>query len=99
MFQLGVLLNSMKAVLDELRSSIENRFKAWNSYFPDKENRVLGERLSEVTVVLRSTFRSYMQALVEKLAENVGYSFLILFLRFLSGVSQILEKNIFIYLM
>lgn len=70
-FQLGVLLNSMKRVLDILRPSIENRFKSWNSYIPDGENRVLGERLSEVTVLLRSKFRSYMQALVEKLAENV----------------------------
>ncbi|CAD5335917.1 unnamed protein product [Arabidopsis thaliana] len=68
--ELGVLLNSMKRVLDILRPSIENRFKSWNSYIPDGENRVLGERLSEVTVLLRSKFRSYMQALVEKLAEN-----------------------------
>ncbi|XP_010463075.1 PREDICTED: uncharacterized protein LOC104743712 isoform X2 [Camelina sativa] len=68
--ELGVLLNSMKRVLDILRPSIENRFKLWNSYIPDGENRVLGERLSEVTVLLRAKFRSYMQALVEKLAEN-----------------------------
>lgn len=61
----------MKRVLDILRPSIENRFKYWNSYIPDGENRVLGERLSEVTVLLRAKFRSYMQALVEKLAENV----------------------------
>ncbi|XP_023639737.1 uncharacterized protein LOC17874910 isoform X2 [Capsella rubella] len=68
--ELGVLLNSLKRVLDILRPSIENRFKMWNSYIPDGENRVLGERLSEVTVLLRAKFRSYMQALVEKLAEN-----------------------------
>ncbi|CAH8374965.1 unnamed protein product [Eruca vesicaria subsp. sativa] len=68
--ELGVLLNSMKRVLDILRPSIENRFKSWNSYIPDGENRILGERLSEVTVLLRAKFRSYMQALVEKLAEN-----------------------------
>lgn len=76
MFQLGVLLNSMQRVLDTLRESIENRFKVWNSYLPDKENRVLGEQLSEVTVQLRAKFRSYIQALAEKLAENVGYLFL-----------------------
>ncbi|VVB18127.1 unnamed protein product [Arabis nemorensis] len=68
--ELGVLLNSMKRVLDILRPSVENRFKSWNSYIPDGENRILGERLSEVTVLLRAKFRSYMQALVEKLAEN-----------------------------
>lgn len=63
----------MKRVLDILRPSIENRFKSWNSYIPDGESRVLGERLSEVTVLLRAKFRSYTQALVEKLAENVCY--------------------------
>ncbi|CAN8264255.1 unnamed protein product [Cochlearia groenlandica] len=68
--ELGVLLNSMKRVLDILRPSIENRFKSWNSFIPDGENRVLGDRLSEVTVLLRAKFRSYMQALIEKLAEN-----------------------------
>ncbi|VVB09773.1 unnamed protein product [Arabis nemorensis] len=46
--ELGVLLNSMKKVLDKLRSSIENRFKVWNSYFPDKESRVLGDRAAEI---------------------------------------------------
>ncbi|EOA22210.1 hypothetical protein CARUB_v10002794mg [Capsella rubella] len=68
--ELGVLLNSMKRMLETLRSRIENRFKLWNSYLPDKEKRILGERLSEVTVQLRAKFRSYMQALVEKIAEN-----------------------------
>ncbi|XP_010519228.1 PREDICTED: uncharacterized protein LOC104798734 [Tarenaya hassleriana] len=68
--ELGVLLNSVKRMLDILRPSVEKRFKYWNSYFPDGEHRVLGERLSEVTVLLRAKFRSYMQALVEKLAEN-----------------------------
>ncbi|CAN8299058.1 unnamed protein product [Cochlearia groenlandica] len=68
--ELGVLLNTMKRVLEKLRSSVEDRFKVWNSYIPDKEKRVLGEELSEVTVLLRSKFRNYMHALVEKLSEN-----------------------------
>lgn len=76
MFQLGVFLNSMKRVLDKLRTSTEARFEEWNSYLSDEKKRVLGEQLSQVTVLLKSKFRSYTQALVEKLAENVGYSFL-----------------------
>lgn len=32
----------------------------------------IGERLSEVTVTLRAKFRNYMQAVVEKLSENVS---------------------------
>lgn len=76
MFQLGVFLNSMKRVLCKLRTSTEARFEEWNSYLSDEKKRVLGEQLSQVTVLLKSKFRSYTQALVEKLVENVGYSFL-----------------------
>lgn len=74
MLQLGVFLNSMKRVLDKLRTSTEARFEEWNSYLSDEKKRVLGEQLSQVTVLLKSKFRSYTQALVEKLIENVGYS-------------------------
>ncbi|XP_056846428.1 uncharacterized protein LOC108835716 isoform X2 [Raphanus sativus] len=69
--ELGVFLNSMKRVLDKLRTSTEARFEEWNSYLSDEKKRVLGEQLSQVTVLLKSKFRSYTQALVEKLAENV----------------------------
>ncbi|KAG5377066.1 hypothetical protein IGI04_041662 [Brassica rapa subsp. trilocularis] len=56
----------------ELRSSIEERFEEWNSYLSDKKKRVLGEKLREVTVLLKAKFRSYTQALVEKLVENMS---------------------------
>lgn len=71
-FQLGVLLNSLKRMLDILRPKIEAQFKSWGSYIPDGGNAAPGERLSEVTVMLRAKFRNYLQAVVEKLAENVG---------------------------
>ncbi|KAL0736173.1 hypothetical protein Bca4012_012383 [Brassica carinata] len=70
--ELGVFLNSMKRVLDKLRTSTEAQFEEWNSYLSDKKKRVLGEQLSQVTVLFKSKFRSYTQALVEKLVENVG---------------------------
>ncbi|XP_009122050.1 uncharacterized protein LOC103846803 isoform X1 [Brassica rapa] len=70
--ELGVFLNSMKRVLDKLRSSIEERFEEWNSYLSDKKKRVLGEKLREVTVLLKAKLRSYTQALVEKLVENMS---------------------------
>ncbi|KAF3563116.1 hypothetical protein DY000_02019333 [Brassica cretica] len=69
---LGVFLNSMKRVLDKLRSNIEERFEEWNSYLSDKKKRVLGEKLSEVTVLLKSKFKCYTQELVEKLVENIS---------------------------
>ncbi|GAB4861340.1 hypothetical protein Ancab_036501 [Ancistrocladus abbreviatus] len=68
--ELGIFLNSLKRMLDTLRPKIESQFKSWGSCIPDGGNQVLGERLSEITVMLRTKFRNYMQAVVEKLAEN-----------------------------
>lgn len=68
--ELGILLNSLKRMLDILRPKIEAQFKSWGSCIPDGGNAVPGERLSEVTVMLRAKFRNYLQAVVEKLAEN-----------------------------
>ncbi|KAH9690466.1 Pesticidal crystal cry8Ba protein [Citrus sinensis] len=69
---LGILLNSMKRMLDVLRPKIESQFKSWGSCIPDRGNAVPGERLSGVTVMLRTKFRNYLQAVDEKLAENVS---------------------------
>ncbi|XP_044475499.1 uncharacterized protein LOC123203264 isoform X2 [Mangifera indica] len=68
--ELGILLNSMKRMLDVLRPKIEVQFKSWGSCVPDGGNAAPGERLSEVTVMLRTKFRTYLQAVDEKLAEN-----------------------------
>lgn len=68
--ELGILLNSMKRMLDVLRPKIESQFKSWGSCIPDRGNAVPGERLSGVTVMLRTKFRNYLQAVDEKLAEN-----------------------------
>ncbi|KAE8725009.1 hypothetical protein F3Y22_tig00009023pilonHSYRG00059 [Hibiscus syriacus] len=67
---LGILLNSMKRVLDVLRPKIDTQFKSWGSCIPDGGKTAPGERFSEVTVMLRTKFRGYLQAVVEKLAEN-----------------------------
>ncbi|XP_054798658.1 LOW QUALITY PROTEIN: uncharacterized protein LOC129303394 [Prosopis cineraria] len=69
--ELGILLNSMKRMLDVLRPRVESKFKSWGSCLPNVGNTAPGERLSEVTVMLRSKFRNYIQAIVEKLAENM----------------------------
>ncbi|KAJ7958937.1 Pesticidal crystal cry8Ba protein [Quillaja saponaria] len=68
--ELGILLNSMKRMLDILRPKVEHQFKSWGSCLPGGGNSVPGERLSEVTVMLRTKFRNYLQAVVEKLTEN-----------------------------
>ncbi|XP_027329204.1 uncharacterized protein LOC113845810 isoform X2 [Abrus precatorius] len=68
--ELGILLNSLRRMLDNLRPRIESQFKSWCSCLPNVGNTLPGERLSEVTVMLRAKFRNYVQAIVEKLAEN-----------------------------
>ncbi|XP_028123019.1 uncharacterized protein LOC114320109 isoform X1 [Camellia sinensis] len=70
--ELGILLNSMKRMLDILRSKIEHQLNSWGSCIPDRGSTTSRERLSEVTVMLRTEFRNYLQAVVEKLAGNVS---------------------------
>ncbi|XP_021861749.1 uncharacterized protein [Spinacia oleracea] len=68
--EVGILLNSVKRMLDVLRPKIETQFKSWGSCIANIGNQIPGERLSEVTVMLRAKFRNYLQAIVEKLVEN-----------------------------
>ncbi|XP_057550627.1 uncharacterized protein LOC130828680 [Amaranthus tricolor] len=68
--EVGILLNSLKRMLDILGPKIETQFKSWGSCIPNARNQVPGECLSEVTVMLRAKFKNYLQAIVEKLVEN-----------------------------
>ncbi|PKU65321.1 uncharacterized protein LOC110094324 [Dendrobium catenatum] len=67
---LGLLLNSIKRLLDVLHPNVEEHFKSWASYVPAGVNNSVGEQLSEVTVTLRAKLRIYLQAIVEKLVLN-----------------------------
>lgn len=71
-FQLGILLNTMKRMLDELMPQIERKLNSLASSCVTDEGLASGEYLSEVTLVLRAKFRGYLHAVVEKLAENVS---------------------------
>ncbi|KAL5755308.1 hypothetical protein ACOSP7_023528 [Xanthoceras sorbifolium] len=68
--ELGILLNSMKRMLDVLWPQIESQFKSWSSWITEGRNTVSGEHLSEITVMMRAKFRNYLLAVVEKLVEN-----------------------------
>ncbi|KAK9136123.1 hypothetical protein Syun_015453 [Stephania yunnanensis] len=68
--ELGVLLNSMKRVIDVLRPRLESQLKSWGSCIPNGGSAGPGECLGEVAVMLRTKYRNYMQAVVDKLAEN-----------------------------
>lgn len=63
-------MNSLKRMLETLRPQIESQVKVWGSCIP--ESGTIGESLSEVTVMIRSKFRAYVQAVIEKLVENVS---------------------------
>lgn len=62
----------MKRMLDLLRPQMESQLKQWGSCMPESGNMVPGEKLSEITVMIRSKFRAYAQAVVDKLVENVS---------------------------
>ncbi|CAI9111124.1 OLC1v1011265C1 [Oldenlandia corymbosa var. corymbosa] len=68
--ELGIFLNSMKRVLDVLRPPLESQIKLWGSCIPDGGSVVAGEHMGEVTVMLRTKLRIFLQSITEKLVEN-----------------------------
>ncbi|XP_031492844.1 uncharacterized protein LOC116259261 [Nymphaea colorata] len=68
--ELAIFLNTIKRWLDVLQPKIEAQLKSWVACIPDGGSVSAGERLSEITVMLRSKFRNYLQAVVEKLCDN-----------------------------
>ncbi|KAL5865487.1 hypothetical protein ACOSQ3_003001 [Xanthoceras sorbifolium] len=71
--QLGTFLNTIKRILDILHCRVEDILKSWASYLPvvgDKKSP-FGEQMNGVTVLLRTKYKNYLQATVEKLVINV----------------------------
>ncbi|XP_058114690.1 uncharacterized protein LOC131257803 [Magnolia sinica] len=70
--QLGTFLNTVKRILDILHCRVEDILKSWASCLPVVGDRksVFGEQLNGVTVMLRTKYKNYMQATVEKLVNN-----------------------------
>lgn len=71
--QLGTFLNTIKRILDVLHCRVEDQLKTWASYLPvnvDKKSS-FGEQINEITVLLRTKYKNYMQATVVKLVANV----------------------------
>lgn len=72
--QLGIFLGTVKRILEVLHCRLEDILKPWASCLPIIGDRksVFGEQLNEVTVMLRTKYKNYMQATVEKLVTNVS---------------------------
>ncbi|KAK4342191.1 hypothetical protein RND71_038007 [Anisodus tanguticus] len=70
---LGTFLNTIKRILDLLHSKLEDILKSWASYLPvnGEKKSNFGEQLNGVTVLLRTKYKNYMQAIIIKLANNM----------------------------
>ncbi|KAI3457041.1 hypothetical protein Pfo_013704 [Paulownia fortunei] len=71
--QLGIFLNTMKRILDVLHCRIEDKLKSWASYLPTNgdSKSTFGEQMNAITVLLRTKYKNYIQAIVVKLASNM----------------------------
>lgn len=73
-WQLGTFLNTIKRILDILHCRVEDILKSWASCLPsvgDKKS-LFGEQMNGVTVLLRTKYKNYLQAIVEQLVSNVS---------------------------
>ncbi|XP_010482077.1 PREDICTED: uncharacterized protein LOC104760812 [Camelina sativa] len=70
--QLGTFVNTIKRILDVLHHRIEDILRQWASCLPVMEDKKLlfGEQMNVITVLLRTKYRNYMQAAVDKLVSN-----------------------------
>ncbi|ESR61120.1 hypothetical protein CICLE_v10014121mg [Citrus x clementina] len=71
--QLGTFLNTIKRILDILHCRVEDILKSWASCLPavgDKKS-LFGEQMNGVTVLLRTKYKNYLQAIVEQLVSNM----------------------------
>ncbi|PRQ52410.1 hypothetical protein RchiOBHm_Chr2g0155201 [Rosa chinensis] len=72
--QLGKFLNTMKRILDVLHCKVEDILKSWASYLPvmgDNKKAQFGEQMNGITVLLRTKYKTYLQATVGKLISNL----------------------------
>ncbi|AED95650.1 portal protein [Arabidopsis thaliana] len=70
--QLGTFINTIKRVLDVLHPRVEDILRQWASCLPVVEDKklIFGEQMNVITVLLRTKYRNYMQAAVDKLVSN-----------------------------
>lgn len=62
----------MTRMLEILRPEIETKLNSWSSCMPNNRDTTKEDCFNEISVMLRVKFRSYLHAIVEKLAENVS---------------------------
>ncbi|KAJ7521095.1 hypothetical protein O6H91_19G037600 [Diphasiastrum complanatum] len=71
--QFGMVMNTIKRLADVRHPQVRNKFKTWLSLCSELDNQGqlnLGERLGEVAMLLHAKYKSYVQAVVKKLARK-----------------------------
>lgn len=71
--QLGIFLNTLKRILDVLHCRVEDILNSWASCLPvigDKKT-LFGEQMNGITVLLRTKYKTYLQAIIGNLVNSV----------------------------
>ncbi|XP_020234326.1 uncharacterized protein LOC109814331 isoform X2 [Cajanus cajan] len=71
--QLGIFLNTLKRILDVLHCRVEDILNSWASCLPvmgDKKT-LFGEQMNAITVLLRTKYKTYLQAIIGNLVNNM----------------------------
>ncbi|TKY57527.1 hypothetical protein E2542_SST21978 [Spatholobus suberectus] len=71
--QLGIFLNTLKRILDVLHCRVEDILNSWASCLPvmgDKKT-LFGEQMNGITVLLRTKYKTYLQAIIGNLVNNM----------------------------
>ncbi|KAJ1383867.1 hypothetical protein SESBI_43006 [Sesbania bispinosa] len=71
--QLGIFLNTLKRILDVLHCRVEDILNSWASCLPvmgDKKT-LFGEQMNGITVLLRTKYKTYLQAIIGNLVNNI----------------------------
>ncbi|KAL2924660.1 L-amino-acid oxidase [Bienertia sinuspersici] len=71
--ELGTFLNTVKRMVEALHSQIEDILRSWASCLPTVGHKKssFGEQMNGMTVILKTKYKNYMQALVAKLYSNM----------------------------
>ncbi|KAH0450822.1 hypothetical protein IEQ34_021514 [Dendrobium chrysotoxum] len=70
--ELGIFLNTMKRILDLHHCRVEDILKSAASFWTlASENENFGERTNGITIMLRTNYKNYKQAIIKMLVNNV----------------------------
>ncbi|XP_050903449.1 uncharacterized protein LOC127117468 isoform X1 [Lathyrus oleraceus] len=70
--QLGIFLNTIKRILDVLHCRVEDILNSWASCLPVMgDKKLFGEQMNGITVLLRTRYKTYLQAIIGNIVNNV----------------------------